>query len=467
MAWIRRGTSEPWHEADIGRRAVILGSGFSRAISDYMPTTLDLARETVSRLEGVDALLPPDFGEASEFEAWLSALAEAQPFLDEAENLRNRALFVSASSAIRDILLGFETLAMRDAAPPSWLRKWIYLMQHFNATVATFNYDLLVERAVESCPLWDKEGNRVRGRDLIGEWPPTAEPPRGGWSIPPLAAASFTLLKLHGSLDTFWTLGDASGASVARWEWESRWGDPRMPDDVVRRRSLPGREPYLIPPTATKSGFYANPLAREVWQTAYRALASAHEITFVGYSLPITDMVSAAMVSRALTDEHLVVVVNPAPDPVLARLKSLGVSEEQVTIFTDCETWIDSLENCLRPTLSLDGEVATRLPPVPDALGLAVGVQNNWYEVEAVDAVADTEALLTVGPRSEVLASPPEQPAVTLDTLQHRFAALERVAVKYPDGSVAAIATSKLQNSVDGLGYWFTFEPTAVPRPHA
>lgn len=76
----------------------ILGSGFSKAVNDSMPTVIGLSKAAEAFLEEERAtplLRPSDF---DDFEVWLSYLSVEQPALMSYENLENRALFYRISS---------------------------------------------------------------------------------------------------------------------------------------------------------------------------------------------------------------------------------------------------------------------------------------------------------------------------------------------------------------------------------
>ena len=113
------GDEDPWqHEV------VILGAGFSKAVHEAFPTMAQLAARILPYLEAAPstAALLAELRERTvsgtsstgtadgdtpgfDFEAWLSRIAEAQPYLQQWENLERQALFVRASSAIREVLV--------------------------------------------------------------------------------------------------------------------------------------------------------------------------------------------------------------------------------------------------------------------------------------------------------------------------------------------------------------------------
>ena len=72
--------------------------------------------------------------------------------------------------------------------------------------------------------------------------------------------------------------GNATGATLSRAGQVGRFGHPEVEDVAARRRELPGPEPFIVPPLATKSEYYRNPITREIWRAATEALAGADHI---------------------------------------------------------------------------------------------------------------------------------------------------------------------------------------------
>ena len=348
----------------VAEDVLILGAGFSKAISDHMPLTGRLGEQALDILRAKGVSVPSRTFSNQQMEAWLSRLAEPQPDLSAAENAQNRALFLHMSVALRHVLLE----SQRDTHGgdlPWWLRRLVGAL-HFSKSVAiTFNYDTLVESAVGASNLFDDEGHRVSSSDLVKNMPPLRQVAGGGLRFGPQPAESFRYLKLHGSIDTFWTPGDISGASIGRWAVGGTWGAPRITSEEERRQLLPGTEPYIVPPAAAKSAFYANPLARELWQTAARALTDATRVTLVGYSLPMTDLVTSGMLGDALAAGGAsVTIVNPGAADVADRVEALGVDPGRIDIIDRgdiMDTLATRMERHLRPGLSLPHKQDTLL----------------------------------------------------------------------------------------------------------
>ena len=103
-------------------------------------------REDLST-RGPDPQIPGhDTPVANDFEQWLSYLVEAPPWLSDADRARNQAAFFDVSAAVARVLMRKQLDAVA-APPPMWLEPLLVNWHNTDATVITFNYDLLVELA--------------------------------------------------------------------------------------------------------------------------------------------------------------------------------------------------------------------------------------------------------------------------------------------------------------------------------
>ena len=188
---------------------LVLGVGFSRAISDEMPVVDEFGNlyPKVGDL-GNDPQVPEGGFSGGSFETWLSRLAGDQPYLSTQENLENLALFLRFSEAIADVL-GSRVQEVLHAGWPAWLPEFLRVAHVRRSTLATFNYDPLIEYAVGTGLLFDWGSSEpvfwAGGPGDMPPWPP------GSMRLGAEQVDTFRLLKLHGSLNWFWNPGDTTG----------------------------------------------------------------------------------------------------------------------------------------------------------------------------------------------------------------------------------------------------------------
>lgn len=347
---------------------LILGAGFSKALSGAMPLTDELGDEAVDLVRAQSPIALPNHFSGGRFEAWLSRLAEEQPDLTVAENLVNRTVFELTTEAIASVLEDRVAKAKDEALSHAWLFDLLGTLHARRATVITFNQDTLIEHAVNQAEMfcWDQRFQSGKGRSIVW-WDcldglPPFPPTRYGPGIP---HPTFRLLKLHGSTNWYWRPGDESGATTACWFLPGELkADQALPNEkAARRRELPGRVPLIVPPTAGKAPYYRTPMLNQLWQDSREAIQRhALRLSLVGYSLPLTDLVTSGMLSDALADDSHVEVVNPYPAPVVENLRRLGIEEisvqESAREFAEryVETSCRELVSALRSGDNLTGE---------------------------------------------------------------------------------------------------------------
>ena len=363
-----------------GDEVVILGAGFSHAASSSMPLVKELGDEVLDRLradgdrsEGLAVLLKQleralsDNAAAASpgFETWLARLAEDQPYVSQRENLERRALFSRVSEIMWEVMVERQDRALTSSEengpsfePREWLYDVVSLFHQRRTTVITLNYDNLVEHAAASSALWGEPttpsvvGRAVRADDLFDGLPsflPSVDvaenlmvttagfQPR--WRRVSPTVPTFPLLKLHGSLSWFWIPTDPSGATLAAWNVADLGRGLR--DKEARRRDLPGREPFLVPPTTSKASYFETMVTRELWRRAFEALKVTRRVVLVGYSLPAADSTLLGLLADTIVGRDVeVVVVNRAPGPVKTQLERLGV-ESHIAEVDDVATWVD------------------------------------------------------------------------------------------------------------------------------
>jgi hypothetical protein len=290
------------------REVFILGAGFSKAISDQMPTLDELGHRIAGPFAKTPSfvLLPPAAKAAvsagrlpgGTLEAWLSHLATAAPFLDTSEQLHNSAIAQELVKLLVDEIERSEAVAL-SAAMPYWLRRLVALWDRLDAKVITFNYDTLLEQAVNASEMpWI-------------DWQ--------GFSAEPVGAVAVNPLKMHGSTNWWWIPGDRGLFAVQPTPLAGRWGQPQPSLPV------PGMERFIVPPLASKSDYYDLSFTRQDWMAAREALQGASRVVLMGYSAPATDLTVASLLSNYADPDTPVVVVDNAPDDIVSRLHQVGL----------------------------------------------------------------------------------------------------------------------------------------------
>jgi hypothetical protein len=362
---------------------LILGAGFSKSLSKLMPLTDELGDEVILRVAAIEAFVLPGHFAGGSFEVWLSRIAEDQPDLSNEDNLRNKYIFGLCSAALAQVLCERVTQASKDVVENRWLQDLLHALNVTRAIVITFNQDVLIELAVNAAQIlfWEQTSWRYTGEqpkilrnDVLGGFP---ELPAGryGWGPP---NPSMRLFKLHGSTNWFWQPGDNSGAPVIAWMIDGESETPQSPQDAADElaRSVLGRVPMIIPPSAAKAAFYRTPLLSKLWQDARKALNEPRGSLFlVGYSLPVTDLVTMGMLRETVGlggggESRTVTVVNPDSKPVVDSLTSNGISRGRVgtvgSVKEFAQAYVQQVAQSFVSHLRLDSRYDS-------AMGLVVG----------------------------------------------------------------------------------------------
>lgn len=350
------------------RPVFVLGAGFSKAIADSMPTSNDLGTEVLSRLKDLG---PPAEMTRGGFEEWLSRLADDQPDLEEYENLQRRSYFSLIARWIAIVIADLEKpIAERVGWPDLWLRQFLAVAHASRAIVITFNYDSLIEQAVNRSHIYDKTTifrRKVHSCDVLEHLPRELDEADGE------PCSTFRRLKLHGSTSFYWMPKDVSGSSLIRWPVQGESHDeplrtlnnlnpilasPPIPPLVSpsgdqqaahRERMLRGREPLIVPPTALKSRYYDIPFLRGLWQQARDAIRQASDLYLVGYSVPATDLVTVGLLRENIQPGCRVVVVNKGRDiqelTSRCRKSIFAGTDAKVLDGLTRDEWVDEIRN--------------------------------------------------------------------------------------------------------------------------
>jgi hypothetical protein len=243
----------------------ILGAGFSRAIDQRMPVMAELTWALAEELP--KSLLTEVPFLAEDFELGLTYLAEGHPGLSEPVRLRNRALFLEITQRLAKLLVE-RTNQVNTALSCSWLAPFAHYLHDRKATIATLNYDTLLETAFGNISVRDTK----RGTGLLDTRCVVGLEVDYGNVFATDVKPSARMLKLHGSTSWFYSGSD------------SYYGE------AIYGRQLPGKVPLILPPVAQKNTYFKNELVQGQWALAAEAIATADRIFCIGYSLPLTDL---------------------------------------------------------------------------------------------------------------------------------------------------------------------------------
>lgn len=171
----------------------------------------------------------------------------------------------------------------------------------------TFNYDDFLDQALVGTLHWGPFGG-------YGFHCPSSVSTVALWDEG-ISGSGLLLLKLHGSVNWRPKLGHTSPVPLNAITHHDHWSGTDgadLPD--VGNHLEP--QPVMVPPVLSKSSLVEQPILRLVWSHAFTVLQSAHEVTFLGYSFPATDIAARTLFSEALKDlpREDIHVVNLASD---------------------------------------------------------------------------------------------------------------------------------------------------------
>lgn len=311
-------------EAQSKKRLLILGSGFSKAVSDKMPVVRELAtalKEQIKQDPKLKELEDPKYQDLlNDPELLLTYLAQDQPWKKPDETHEDRALFLRVSRWLAKHLEQCEHQTF-EGKIPEWTKLLAKWLNEKRTWVVTFNYDTVLERICFLC-LKDESGkNRP---DLIFNSYRVPLAPiqfRRAGVFGGSEEYMFDLVKLHGSINWFysgWEQFPGEQIYCRLVDSKSPYKDyvSEDSDRGVSQKELEELEmllsdkvPLIIPPVAEKSRFYANQTVRYLWGKAREYLKEAEEIYVIGYSLPDTDLTTKLLLQAACAGQTKTVYI--------------------------------------------------------------------------------------------------------------------------------------------------------------
>ena len=161
------------------------------------------------------------------------------------------------------------------------------------ATCITFNYDCYLDEALYYTRDWEP------GRGY-GFFCRPASHVATQYPLESVLASEMFLLKLHGAINWRSRLGYKDPIaldSIVHHDDMSSFTRSSEDVDLIERHLESGS--VTIPPVLSKSGLFTQPALRVVWNMAFESLSAADAVTFIGYSLPSTDISAQILFKEA------------------------------------------------------------------------------------------------------------------------------------------------------------------------
>lgn len=129
------------------------------------------------------------------------------------------------------------------------------------------------------------------------------------------------VLKLHGSLNWRTSIGAEVPYSLGEvYHWSPEWFEYERVGQSTRsnvskeffpliKRQL-NAEPLIIPPLMVKEAINQDPIIRVVWTLASKVLKEADQITFIGYSMPVSDIAASTLFRENIKASTVIKVVD-------------------------------------------------------------------------------------------------------------------------------------------------------------
>lgn len=268
--------------------AFLLGAGFSKAVSEHMPTMQELFGLLKDLISAEDGFNQEEYDYTDEnVETLLSYYAIPGPSDDPIEVLRKRRVTALLERGIGEVLQARERTSVEDGLNPNvgkLVDKWDEQQSH----VLTANYDTLVERLVGT--LNDTEVTPLFPIPIL-----PSQAIEGDYSHPTTHySKALTLYKLHGSVSWYKPHGESNTDQIYCY-CDFGMGPIGSPEKL-----LGDKRRFIAPPVHDKSTLLGHESMRNLWRQAKNsALAQADNLYIIGYSLPVTDMAMRTLLWEA------------------------------------------------------------------------------------------------------------------------------------------------------------------------
>ena len=135
---------------------------------------------------------------------------------------------------------------------------------------------------------------------------------------------TFSLLKLHGSINWFYSGTADSVGETIYYTNIRKWGNHGSVK-LSSKKAVDDKVPLIVPPTTEKNKFFHHESIRYIWHRAERPLKEAEELYSIGYSLPPSDLaIRLFLLEGSNKQKKKLFIVNPDVCVVERYSKLLG-----------------------------------------------------------------------------------------------------------------------------------------------
>ncbi len=283
-------------------RVFVTGAGFTRALVPNSPLLVDdfgndAIAERVHCLPDASRLFQWERNQHTEgridIERLMSRLASPMPY-DYASFAANAANeYALLLSELKRSFLKRIRDTEQEEIHRNELRMFAAYCAKRRCHCITFNYDDFLDQALFLTDQWNPGGG-------YGFHCPSSSDAVDRMDEQ-LGSSGLYLLKLHGSINWRPKLGHTDPVPLDAITHHSDWssfGGTVLPHVSVHFEP----QPMIVPPVLSKSSLVEQPILRLVWSRAFKILQSAHEVYFLGYSFPSTDIAARTLFLEGLAD---------------------------------------------------------------------------------------------------------------------------------------------------------------------